>query len=177
MSLRLLSYSSVKKNMSYHDATWLFCFPNSIRHCLSFSFIPIFCRKTFGILLPKREKNVLQVSWFRNVFLVSSLSSKKRTKSSQQVVKSNLFVHFLEETSAWKNHFEFVWPLKSCIYFLDLMHFHLWSWPNMIEVIRRLRLHACAFWRVNRWPNYCSENMYVHSFFVCNRTAYFFYFW
>ena len=44
--------------------------------------------------------------------MVSSLSSKKGTKTSQQVVKSNLFVRFLEETSSWKNHFEFVWPLK-----------------------------------------------------------------
>ena len=23
-------------------------------------------------------------------------------------------VHFLEETSAWKNNFEFVWPLVKC---------------------------------------------------------------
>ena len=35
----------------------------------------------------------------------------KKTKTSWQVVKSNLFVHFLEEISACKNHFEFVWPL------------------------------------------------------------------
>ena len=28
------------------------------------------------------------------------------------VVKSNSSVHFLEESSAWKNHFDFVWPLK-----------------------------------------------------------------
>ena len=27
------------------------------------------------------------------------------------VVKSNSFVRFLEETSVWKNHFDFVWPL------------------------------------------------------------------
>ena len=36
---------------------------------------------------------------------------QKRMKTSRQVVKLNLFVRFLEETSAWKNHFEFVWPL------------------------------------------------------------------
>ena len=36
---------------------------------------------------------------------------KKRTKTSRHVVKSNLFVRFLEETLAWKNHFEFVWPI------------------------------------------------------------------
>ena len=29
-------------------------------------------------------------------------------KTSQQVVKLNLIVHFLEETMAWQNHFEFV---------------------------------------------------------------------
>ena len=33
-------------------------------------------------------------------------------KTSQQVVKSNLFIRFLEETLSWKNHFEFVWPLE-----------------------------------------------------------------
>ena len=27
------------------------------------------------------------------------------------VVKSKSFVRFLEESSAWKNHFDFVWPL------------------------------------------------------------------
>ena len=42
---------------------------------------------------------------------MSSLSSKKRTKTSRQVVKLNFFVCFLEEMLAWKNYFEFVWPL------------------------------------------------------------------
>ena len=42
---------------------------------------------------------------------MSSLSSKKQTKTSRQVAKSNLFIRYLEETSAWKNPFEFVWPL------------------------------------------------------------------
>ena len=37
--------------------------------------------------------------------MVSSLSSKKRMKTSRQVVKSNLFIRFLEETSAWKKSF------------------------------------------------------------------------
>ena len=39
----------------------------------------------------------VKVSWFRYVFLVSSLSSKKRTKTSWQVVKSNLLVLFWKE--------------------------------------------------------------------------------
>ena len=38
-------------------------------------------------------------------------------KISRQVVKSNLFVLFLEETSACKNHFDFVWPLVFLILF------------------------------------------------------------
>ena len=43
---------------------------------------------------------------------MSSISSKNRTKTSLIVVKLNSFVRFLEETSDWKNHFDFVWPLK-----------------------------------------------------------------
>ena len=55
----------------------------------------------------------LMVSWFRNAFFVSSISSKKRTKTCLIVVKLNSFVRFLEETSSWKNHFDFVWPLMT----------------------------------------------------------------
>ena len=44
---------------------------------------------------------------------------KNRTKNSRQVVKSNLFVRFLEEMSAWKNHFEFVWLLKNSLFLKD----------------------------------------------------------
>ena len=47
--------------------------------------------------------------------MVSSLSSKIRTKTSRQVVKSNFFVPFLEETLTRKNHFEFVWPLTKTV--------------------------------------------------------------
>ena len=44
--------------------------------------------------LSKREQMqpLLKVSWFRNFFLMPSLSSKKRTKTSQQVVKSIFFL-------------------------------------------------------------------------------------
>ena len=54
--------------------------------------------------------------------MVSSLSSKKRTKSSRQVLKTNLSVRFLEETSAWKNHFEFVWPLPISEQYWELFY-------------------------------------------------------
>ena len=48
--------------------------------------------------------------------MVSSVSSKKWTKTSRQVVKPNLFVHFLEETLAWTNHFKSDWPLITITY-------------------------------------------------------------
>ena len=54
---------------------------------------------------------LLKVRYFRNVFLVSSISSKKRTKTSRIVVKSNSFVRFLKEFVAWQFAFEINWPL------------------------------------------------------------------
>ena len=45
--------------------------------------------------------------------LFSVFTIFQKMKTNRQVVKSNLFVYFLEETSAWKNHFEYVWPLKT----------------------------------------------------------------
>ena len=40
-------------------------------------------------------------------------SKNKRKQVSLQciVVRLNSFVLFLEETSTWKNHFDFIWPL------------------------------------------------------------------
>ena len=54
---------------------------------------------------------ILNVRLFRNVFLVPSISSKKRTKTLRIVVKTNSFVHFLEESTAWQFAFEIIWPL------------------------------------------------------------------
>ena len=52
---------------------------------------------------------------------MSSISSKKQTKTSLIVVKLNSFVRFLEESSAWKNHFDFVWILwVRRLHFADL---------------------------------------------------------
>ena len=57
-----------------------------------------------------KNKRVLQVTYFRNVFLRSSISSKKTNENKSTrgiiVVKSNLFVRFLEEIDDPKNHFE-----------------------------------------------------------------------
>ena len=46
------------------------------------------------------------------VFNFIQKMNKNKSTWGITVVKSNLFVHFLEETSAWKNHFDFVWPLR-----------------------------------------------------------------
>ena len=43
--------------------------------------------------------------------MVSSISSKKRTKTRHKVVKTNSFVRFLEEFMAWQFAFEINWPL------------------------------------------------------------------
>ena len=62
-------------------------------------------------------------------------------KTSRQVVKSNLFVRFFEETSACKNHFTFVWPLCTVVVmnnvsfcFCDLLkfsaYFIFWCFSN-----------------------------------------------
>ena len=43
--------------------------------------------------------------------LVSSISSKKHTKTRRIIVKTKLFVRFLEEITAWQFAFEITWPL------------------------------------------------------------------
>ena len=47
--------------------------------------------------------------------MLSSNSAKKWTKQFDDSTvrqKTNSFVRFLEESSAWKNHYDFVWPLE-----------------------------------------------------------------
>ena len=45
------------------------------------------------------------------VFNFFQKTNENKSTTGTIVVKSNSFVRFLEETSAWKNHFDFVWPL------------------------------------------------------------------
>ena len=73
--------------------------------------------------------------------MVSSLSSKKRTKTSRQVVKSN----FLVEMSAWKNHFEFVWPFSPHLWYqlFNLICQQTWDdfcqSPNLFCILKVLQ--------------------------------------
>ena len=36
---------------------------------------------------------------------------QKANETSRQILESNFFVRYLEETPDWESHFEFVWPL------------------------------------------------------------------
>ena len=58
-------------------------------------------------------KHVIKGQVISKGFSVSSISSKKRTKTSRIVVKSNSFVRFLEELTAWQFAFEINWPLPN----------------------------------------------------------------
>ena len=88
--------------------------------------------------------------------MLSSISSKKRTKISLIVAKLNSFVCFLEERLAWKNHFDFVWPLEifQCaiwqslqvtLYFcllILLFHQKQSEWKSRIR-LRTILVHCC----------------------------------
>ena len=70
-------------------------------HCLKVNYF-----WNMSTFFQKRMKTVRQVKigWFWIAFLVPSISSKKQTKISLM----NSFICFLEETSAWENHFNFL---------------------------------------------------------------------
>ena len=83
----------------------------------------------------------------------SSISSKKRTKTCRIMVKTNSFVRFLEEFTAWQFAFKINWPLeawgKKCetfrwffgvwedkiIFFRDLLTFSTYFDINGMEII------------------------------------------
>ena len=59
-----------------------------------------------------------------NLFLIKTFLI---TKFDCSKVKS--FVHFLEESSAWKKHYDFVWPLVICI------------WPKLHFISKKILEH------------------------------------
>ena len=64
------------------------------------------------------EDWIVKVSQFRNVFLVSSNSSKKPENNltwGAVVVRSNFFVRFSEELKIPKIHFEIKWPVGTIL--------------------------------------------------------------
>ena len=67
--------------------------------------------------------------------MVTSISSKKRTKIRRIVVKMNSFVCFLEEFTSWQFAFEINWHLKSsCLSLSKIMH------PHTIKLQQRFAL-------------------------------------
>ena len=65
----------------------------------------------------------LKVRQSRNVFFLAEDSSKKQTKTRGILVKTNSFVRFLEESSAWQFAFEINWPLIYTLFFALLDDF------------------------------------------------------
>ena len=65
--------------------------------------------------MPTAPKGQLTSKCLFVVFNFFQNSNENKSTWGIIVVKSNSFVRFLEETSAWKNHFEFVWPLVSTL--------------------------------------------------------------
>ena len=55
--------------------------------------------------------SILKVRKSRNVFFLAEDSSTKRRKTRRILVKTNSFVRFLEESSAWQFAFEIKWHL------------------------------------------------------------------
>ena len=65
----------------------------------------------FGLGLVKLIASILKVSYFRKQTNQAEDSPKKQTKTRRTVVKTNSFVRFLGESSAWLFLFEINWPL------------------------------------------------------------------
>ena len=83
--IMLLGISQLGQSISIYEITfWIV-----MHSCSKVDFKRTFC---YPRILPKNGKNNL----------ITVLLSRK---------KLNLFVHNLEESSAWKKHYDFVWPL------------------------------------------------------------------
>ena len=96
-----------------HVLHWILCqYLTFIWHFLGFDTLTYFA---------PCEYILLKVRYIRNVFLVTSLSSKKRTKTRRIVVKTNWFVRFLEEFTAWQFAFEINWSLGEPL--IDSLHY------------------------------------------------------
>ena len=78
----------------------------------------------------------------KNVFGVFNFLPKMNENKSTWgfiVVKQNSFARFLEETSTWKNHFDFFWPLVNWIFAAETIQGGNYSraetvWGNMVIV-------------------------------------------
>ena len=98
---KTLTYISAATAMQYDcNIAVKYCQPN-----LKHNGVKYFLKaKLFGVLL---------VHWFRNVFSVFDFFQKTNENKltwGTSVLKSNSFICFLEESSAWKNLYYFIHP-------------------------------------------------------------------
>ena len=117
-------------------------------------------------------------------FFLAKDSSKNRTKTRCIQVKTNSFVHFLEESSAWQFAFEISWPLEhvpqnnlNCQNITVLMMIKNPVWSNTFAMVLFIyfllagygvRKRCLRKWRQNlpaaRWlPLWMSCSLYWHE--------------
>ena len=65
---------------------------------------------------------------FFYVFDFFQKTNENKSNWDTIVVKLNSFVRFLEESSAWKNHYDFVWPLAY------LFRIHLYAYLRQLLI-------------------------------------------
>ena len=90
---------------SFNPKAFLNFFVLHLQHILNWWLAGI--NEQFGDLF----KGQLISKYLFGVFSFLQKTNENKSTWGIIVVKSNSFVHFLEETLSWKNHFEFVWPL------------------------------------------------------------------
>ena len=73
-------------------------------------------------------KGQLTSKCFFSVFDFFQKTNENKSNWDTIVVKLNSFVWFLEESSAWKNHYDFVWPLAY------LFRIHLYAYVRQLLI-------------------------------------------
>ena len=103
-------------------------------------------KKTFIWL---KSKGQLISKCLFGVFSLFQNTNENKSTWGIIVVKSNSFIHILEEMSAWKNHFNFVWPLVGAKPAQNLKSFvisYFLFWPALIwRFFWRRRIECAAF--------------------------------
>ena len=109
--------------------------------------------------------------------MVSSISSKKRTKTHCIVVQTNSFVCFLEEFTAWQFAFEINWPLAiaffqiSQIFWLivPFCRMLLWGIYSFRLFLAAFSIHVLSLCFPTSWffinkPFFSTRNYAFHTF-------------
>ena len=118
---------------------------------------------------------MLKVSWFWKVFLVSSLSPKKRTKQFVFTTYGTsswlVFVHFLEESEGTKKTFRNYLTFR---YYRLMTDFrgggrpkNFWGSSNRLTISFFFwRGLNCCFYSIDLKKNFCFFSLFYVSFFI-----------